>query len=153
DGRADMDESMITGESRPVTRGEGDAVTAGTVATDSGLRVGITATGDDTALAGINRLVAEAQGSSSRAQRIADKAAALLFWFALGRHQRPLAAGGASCPALRREPYAGAPFALLVRPRAPPHRFPPPPLPRAPPPAGHPPPRHALPRPPPRSLP
>ena len=84
DGRADMDESMITGESRPVTRGEGDAVTAGTVATDSGLRVGITATGDDTALAGINRLVAEAQGSSSRAQRIADKAAALLFWFALG---------------------------------------------------------------------
>ncbi|WP_333617824.1 heavy metal translocating P-type ATPase [Dietzia sp.] len=84
DGRAEMDESMITGESRPVTRGEGDAVTAGTVATDSGLRVEITATGDDTALAGINRLVAEAQDSSSRAQRIADKAAALLFWFALG---------------------------------------------------------------------
>ncbi|WP_442891667.1 heavy metal translocating P-type ATPase, partial [Dietzia sp.] len=84
DGRAEMDESMITGESHPVTRGEGDAVTAGTVATDSGLRVEITATGDDTALAGINRLVAEAQGSSSRAQRIADKAAALLFWFALG---------------------------------------------------------------------
>ncbi|SDS58721.1 Cu2+-exporting ATPase [Brevibacterium siliguriense] len=84
DGRADMDESMITGESRPVARGEGDAVTAGTVATDSGLRVEITATGDDTALAGINRLVAEAQGSSSRAQRIADRAAALLFWFALG---------------------------------------------------------------------
>lgn len=84
DGRADMDESMITGESRTVSRGEGDAVTAGTVATDSGLRVQITATGDDTALAGINRLVAEAQGSSSRAQRIADRAAALLFWFALG---------------------------------------------------------------------
>ena len=79
DGRADMDESMITGESRPVSRGEGDAVTAGTVASDSGLRVEITATGDDTALAGINRLVAEAQGSSSRAQRIADRAAALLF--------------------------------------------------------------------------
>ncbi|PFG69086.1 Cu2+-exporting ATPase [Propionibacteriaceae bacterium ES.041] len=84
DGRADMDESMITGESRPVARGEGDPVTAGTVATDSGLRVEITATGDDTALAGINRLVAEAQGSSSRAQRIADRAAAWLFWFALG---------------------------------------------------------------------
>lgn len=83
DGRADMDESMITGESRPVARGEGDAVTAGTVATDSGLRVRITATGDDTTLAGINRLVAEAQNSSSRAQRIADRAAALLFWFAL----------------------------------------------------------------------
>ena len=58
-------------------------MTAGTVATDSGLRVEITATGDDTALAGIQRLVVDAQNSSSRAQRIADRAAALLFWFAL----------------------------------------------------------------------
>jgi len=74
---------MVTGESRPVTRSTGDTVTAGTVATDSGLRVEITATGDDTALAGIQRLVTEAQNSSSRAQRIADRAAALLFWFAL----------------------------------------------------------------------
>ena len=78
-----MDESMVTGESRPVTRGVGDPVTAGTVATDSGLRVQITATGDDTALAGIQRLVTEAQNSSSRAQRLADKAAGWLFWFAL----------------------------------------------------------------------
>ena len=84
DGRADMDESMVTGESRPVARGTGDPVTAGTVATDSGLRVEVTATGDETTLAGIQRLVTEAQNSSSRAQRIADKAAALLFWFALG---------------------------------------------------------------------
>ncbi|MFS0866374.1 heavy metal translocating P-type ATPase [Microbacterium sp. 179-B 1A2 NHS] len=83
DGRADMNESMVTGESRPVARGAGDTVTAGTVATDSGLRIQITATGDDTALAGIQRLVSEAQNSSSRAQRIADRAAALLFWFAL----------------------------------------------------------------------
>ncbi|RCK62176.1 cadmium-translocating P-type ATPase [Microbacterium sorbitolivorans] len=83
DGRADMDESMVTGESRPVARSLGDPVTAGTVATDSGLRVEVTATGEDTALAGIGRLVAEAQASSSRAQRIADRAAALLFWFAL----------------------------------------------------------------------
>ena len=83
DGRADMDESMVTGESRPVARGTGDPVTAGTVATDSGLRVEVTATGDETTLAGIQRLVTEAQNSSSRAQRIADKAAALLFWFAL----------------------------------------------------------------------
>ena len=75
---------MITGESRPVARGEGDAVTAGTVATDSGLRVKITATGDDTALAGIYRLVSDAQSSSTRAQRIADRAAGGLFWFALG---------------------------------------------------------------------
>ena len=82
-GSASMDESMITGESRPVRRGEGDPVVAGTVATDSGLRVEITAVGDDTALAGIQRLVAEAQNSSSRAQRLADRAAAWLFWFAL----------------------------------------------------------------------
>ena len=74
---------MITGESKPVRRGEGDTVVAGTVATDSGVRVEITAVGDDTALAGIQRLVTEAQNSSSRAQRIADRAAALLFWFAL----------------------------------------------------------------------
>jgi Cu2+-exporting ATPase len=83
DGRADVDESMVTGESRPVARGAGDAVTAGTVATDSGLRVEVTATGDDTTLAGIQRLVVEAQNSTSRAQRLADRAAGWLFWFAL----------------------------------------------------------------------
>ncbi len=83
EGRADIDESMITGESRPVARGEGAVVTAGTVATDSGLRVRVTAVGDQTALAGINRLVAAAQNSTSRAQRLADRAAAWLFWFAL----------------------------------------------------------------------
>ncbi|MEV0690096.1 heavy metal translocating P-type ATPase [Streptomyces sp. NPDC050388] len=84
DGGADVDESMITGESRPVRRGVGDQVVAGTVATDSALRVRISAVGDDTALAGIQRLVAEAQSSSTRAQRLADKAAGWLFWFALG---------------------------------------------------------------------
>jgi Cu2+-exporting ATPase len=84
DGAAEVDESMVTGESRPVRRGVGDAVVAGTVATDSGLRVKVTAVGDDTALAGIQRLVTEAQNSSSRAQRLADRAAAWLFWFALG---------------------------------------------------------------------
>lgn len=83
-GSASVDESMITGESRAVRRSEGDDVVAGTVATDSGLRVRITAVGDDTALAGIQRLVAEAQNSSSRAQRLADRAAGWLFWFALG---------------------------------------------------------------------
>ncbi|HWI32466.1 MAG TPA: heavy metal translocating P-type ATPase [Microbacterium sp.] len=82
-GSASMDESMITGESRPVRRSDGDPVVAGTVATDSGVRVQITAVGDDTALAGIQRLVAEAQNSTSRAQRLADRAAGWLFWFAL----------------------------------------------------------------------
>jgi Cu2+-exporting ATPase len=84
DGAAEIDESMVTGESRPVRRGVGDTVVAGTVATDSGLRVKVTAVGDDTALAGIQRLVTDAQNSSSRAQRLADRAAAWLFWFALG---------------------------------------------------------------------
>ena len=84
EGAADVDESMVTGESRPVRRTVGDTVVAGTVATDSGLRVRVSAVGDDTALAGIQRLVADAQSSSSRAQRIADTAAAWLFWFALG---------------------------------------------------------------------
>lgn len=84
DGTAEVDESMVTGESRTVRRGVGDNVVAGTVATDSGLRVEVTAIGDDTALAGIERLVSEAQNSSSHAQRLADRAAGWLFWFALG---------------------------------------------------------------------
>ncbi len=84
EGSASFDESMITGESRTVRREPGDSVVAGTVATDSGVRVSITAVGDDTAIAGIRRMVAEAQASTSRAQRLADVAAAWLFWFALG---------------------------------------------------------------------
>ena len=84
DGGADMDESMVTGESKTVRRSVGDSVVAGTVATDSGLRVQVTAVGDDTTLAGIARLVSQAQNSSSRAQRLADTAAGWLFWFALG---------------------------------------------------------------------
>ncbi len=84
EGTADVDESMITGESRPVSRAPGDHVVAGTVATDTAIRVHVTAVGDDTALAGIQKLVSEAQNSSSPAQRLADKAAGWLFWFALG---------------------------------------------------------------------
>lgn len=83
DGEAAMDESMLTGESRAVQRGPGEHVTAGTVATDSGLRVRVTAVGEDTALAGIQKMVSEAQSSSSRAQLLADRAAGWLFWFAL----------------------------------------------------------------------
>jgi len=82
-GTADIDEAMVTGESRPVTRAPGDSVVAGTVSTDTAIRVRVSAVGDDTALAGIQRLVADAQNSSSRAQRIADRAAGWLFWFAL----------------------------------------------------------------------
>lgn len=84
DGSASMDESMVTGESQTVRRDTGDSVVAGTVATDSGLRIRVSAIGDDTTLASIQKLVSDAQSSSSRAQRIADRAAGWLFWFALG---------------------------------------------------------------------
>ncbi len=83
-GQAEMDESMVTGESQPVPKAEGDRVVAGTVATDNSIRVRVEAVGDDTALAGIQRLVAEAQQSRSRAQVLADRAAALLFYVAVG---------------------------------------------------------------------
>jgi P-type Cu2+ transporter len=83
-GEAELDESMITGESKPVPKGEGDEVTAGTIATDSAIRVRVSAVGEETALAGIQRLVAEAQASRSRTQAIADRAAALLFYIAVG---------------------------------------------------------------------
>jgi Cu2+-exporting ATPase len=82
DGAAELDESMITGESRPVPRGVGDRVVAGTVATDSALRVRVDAVGEDTALAGIGRLVAQAQASNGRAQVLADRFAAMLFYVA-----------------------------------------------------------------------
>ncbi len=84
DGEADLDESMITGESRPVTKSVGDRVVAGTVSTDSSIRVAVDAVGEDTALAGIQRLVADAQASGSRAQVLADRFAALLFYVAAG---------------------------------------------------------------------
>jgi Cu2+-exporting ATPase len=82
DGEAELDESMITGESRPVPKRIGDRVVAGTVSTDSAIRLRVEAVGADTALAGIQRLVAEAQASQSRAQALADRFAALLFYVA-----------------------------------------------------------------------
>jgi Cu2+-exporting ATPase len=83
EGAADVDESMITGESRPVAKEAGDGVVAGTVAAGGSLRVTVKAVGEETALSGIMRLVAEAQASQSRAQVLADRAAALLFFVAL----------------------------------------------------------------------
>nr|MDT0662833.1 heavy metal translocating P-type ATPase [Micromonospora sp. DSM 115978] len=83
EGEAELDESMITGESRPVRRATGDRVVAGTVATDSAIRVRIDALGEDTALAGIQRLVAQAQAAGGRAQVLADRFAAWLFYVAM----------------------------------------------------------------------
>ena len=84
DGRAEFDESMITGESRPVDHGPGDHIVAGTVAAGSSVRFRVGATGENTALAGIQRMVAEAQTSKSRAQALADRFAAMLFYIATG---------------------------------------------------------------------
>jgi Cu2+-exporting ATPase len=83
DGSADVDESLVTGESRSVTKADGDPVIAGSVAAGGALRVRVTAVGERTALAGIMRLVAAAQASASRAQALADRAAALLFYVAV----------------------------------------------------------------------
>ncbi|MCB0033828.1 MAG: heavy metal translocating P-type ATPase [Anaerolineales bacterium] len=84
-GSSQLNEAMITGESKPVSKREGDNVLGGTVNSgDSSLRVRVTATGDDTALSGIMRLVKEAQESKSETQILADRAAAFLFYAALG---------------------------------------------------------------------
>jgi len=83
EGTADVDESMITGESKTVPKGSGSKVIAGTVASGGSLRVRITAVGDRTALSGIMRLVATAQASSSHTQALADRAAAMLFYAAV----------------------------------------------------------------------
>ena len=82
EGSAELDEAMITGESKPVAKSTGDRVVAGTISTDSAIRVRVDAVGEDTTLAGIQRLVAQAQESRSRAQVLADRAAALLFYVA-----------------------------------------------------------------------
>src|SRR5439155_11433369 len=83
EGAADVDESMITGESRTVSKAPGAAVIAGTVASGGSLRVRVTAVGEQTALSGIMRLVAAAQASGSRTQALADRAAAILFYVAV----------------------------------------------------------------------
>ncbi len=82
-GESDVNEAMITGESRPVKKAEGDEVIAGTTNGSGSLRIEITGTGEDTKLSGIMRLVAEAQTSKSRAQNLADRAARLLTFVAI----------------------------------------------------------------------
>jgi Cu2+-exporting ATPase len=84
EGETHVNEAMLTGESRPVGKGEGDEVIAGTVNEEGSLRVRVAKTGDETALAGIMRLVREAQASKSRAQDVADRAAMWLFYIAVG---------------------------------------------------------------------
>jgi len=83
EGESEVSEAMITGESKPVLKEPGDQVIGGTINGDGSLRVRVTATGDETALAGIMRLVDEAQQSKSDTQILADKAAGWLFYVAL----------------------------------------------------------------------
>jgi P-type Cu2+ transporter len=83
-GASDVNEAMITGESRPVKKEKESEVIAGTINGEGSLRVEVTGTGEDTKLSGIMRLVAEAQQSKSRAQHLADRAAQLLTGVALG---------------------------------------------------------------------
>jgi Cu2+-exporting ATPase len=84
EGESQLNEAMITGESKPVDKKPGDEVIGGTINGDGSLRVRVTATGDETALAGIMRLVEQAQQSKSRTQVLADRAAGWLFYVALG---------------------------------------------------------------------
>ena len=84
EGESSVDESMVTGESKPVDKSEGDKVIGGTVNNEGSLRIEVTATGDETALSGIMNLVEEAQKSESRSQKLADRAAGWLFYIALG---------------------------------------------------------------------
>jgi Cu2+-exporting ATPase len=84
EGESELNEAMITGESKPVHKEPGDEVIAGTINGDGSLRLRVTATGEDTALAGIMRLVEEAQQSKSETQILADRAAGWLFYIALG---------------------------------------------------------------------
>src|SRR5262249_44806359 len=81
EGSSNVNESMITGESRPVAKHAGDHVIAATINGEGSLRITVTGTGDRTALAGIMRLVEQAQMSRSRAQAIADRAA---YWLTVG---------------------------------------------------------------------
>ena len=83
EGHSNVSESMITGESKPVHKMAGAKVIAGTINGDGSLRVRVTATGNETALAGIMRLVEQAQQSKSRTQVLADQAAGWLFYVAI----------------------------------------------------------------------
>jgi Cu2+-exporting ATPase len=83
DGTADVDESLITGESRAISKGPGTTVVAGTVVAGGSLRVRISAVGEQTALSGIMRLVAAAQASGSRAQllpTVPPRSCSMLQW-------------------------------------------------------------------------
>tara|TARA_B100000749_G_scaffold78849_3_gene59559 strand:- start:5032 stop:7164 length:2133 start_codon:yes stop_codon:yes gene_type:complete len=83
DGEAELDESLLTGESAAVAKIAGDTVIGGSVVAGGALVIKVAKLGDDTALAGIMRLVSDAQTSKSGQQLLADRVAALLFYVAV----------------------------------------------------------------------
>jgi P-type Cu2+ transporter len=84
EGKSNLNESMITGESAPVAKAQGDEVIAGTINGEGSLRVEAVGVGEKTKLSGIMKLVADAQVSKSRSQLLADRAAQLLTVVAIG---------------------------------------------------------------------
>lgn len=83
DGESDVDEALLTGESTAVEKAEGASVVAGSINGTGSLTVRVDKVGDDTALAGVMRMVADAQASKSGVQVLADRAAAWLFYIAI----------------------------------------------------------------------
>jgi Cu2+-exporting ATPase len=84
EGRSEVNESIITGESKPVSKTVGSEVIAGAINGDGSLKVKVTKIGEHTFLAGVMRLVAEAEASKSRLQMLSDRAALYLTGIALG---------------------------------------------------------------------
>lgn len=82
-GQSSVDESMITGESKPIDKNKDDKVIGGTINQDGSLTIEVSKTGADTAIAQIMKLIHEAQTSKPNVQHLADKAAAILFFVAL----------------------------------------------------------------------
>jgi len=82
-GDSKVNESMLTGESKPVDKSKDDEVIGGTINGSGSLTIQITKTGDDTALSGIMKMVADAQATKSKTQLLADKAASYLFYYAI----------------------------------------------------------------------
>jgi len=83
DGKSDLNESIITGESKPVEKTIGQEVIAGSINGDGSLKVEVTKIGENTFLAGVMRLVADAQASKSRLQMLSDRAAFYLTIIAI----------------------------------------------------------------------
>jgi Cu2+-exporting ATPase len=84
EGESAVNEAMLTGESKPVSKKKGSSVLGGSINGDGSLRIQVTATGNETALAGIMRLVEQAQQSKSATQVLADRAAGWLFYISIG---------------------------------------------------------------------